>query len=270
MSDSRPLEADKSTAGYHSLASFINAVYCRRWGYDFLYFRTPPIAIGRSMHDVARIGKSFVTRLLSGGVRRLTQERTCCYNTLLDEPRAAAWAKLLAVRDALSRDDSTVVYIDSDCIFLDHAMSVEEFVETTPVRAGSTFTNSCIGFLKNSPWLENSPCSGFFVAKNGSETRSFLREWWDHPNPEHGFAHDFEQSSLREIFPVTAAKLCVWDSLFFVEQEGQFLRHVSSDQRELRRPYFLRIAETLELRSTVRFGDVIAGVAEQFLSSSSW
>lgn len=65
-------------------------------------------------------------------------------------------------------------------------------------------------------------------------------------------------------------KLCVWDSLFFVEQEGQFLRHVGSNQAKLRRPYFLQMVNALELASKESFGAVIACVNVRSLSSYAW
>jgi hypothetical protein len=270
MSDSRSLESDKGSAGYHSLAAFINAAYARRWGYDFIYIRTPEMPVTASISDFVRVTTSLGRRLLKGGFRSPTQERTCCYNAKLREPRCGSFAKLVAMRDAVAMPYDTIVYIDSDCVFRDHERSVEDFTSHCPVHRGVPFDQARIGFLRNIPWTPDLPCAGFFIARNGPETRALLRKWWDYPNPEHAFQHDFEQSSLREIYPEVSSQICVWDAIFFQEQEGQWLRHVSSDQRELRMPYFSRMVEALESSLNEDFSTVMSKIDQRLVSSPSW
>jgi hypothetical protein len=222
------------------------------------------------MSDFARVSVSLVKRLLRGGFRSPTQERTCCYNPRLREARCGSFAKLVAMRDAIALPYETIVYIDSDCIFRNHERSVEDFTTTCPVHAGVPFEQACTGHLRNIPWTPDLPCAGFFIARNTPRTHAFLKKWWDYPNPEHAFQHDFEQSSLREIYPEVSDRICVWDAIFFQEQEGQWLRHVSSDQRELRLPYFRRMVDELESSRQEDFSAVMRRIDQRLVSSPSW
>ena len=266
MSDNRPLQTNRSAADYHSLAAFINAIYCRRQGYDFLYFQPrlgfwhdlkrnakEPRLLWRSAR--ATIAKIKPLRLLWHSIKQKTwvpsvsntkywNQEACCYNYTLDQYRAASWGKLVSLKYALTLGYDYLVYIDSDCVFVDHSTSIENFIERTPVQVGNPFPKSCIGFLKNTPYEDDLPCAGFIVVKNCAASLSFLKEWWDFPNESKNFDHPYEQSSLHGLFRDNMEQLCVWDSIFFLEKEGQFLRHINIP--ELRQPYLTRVVDELQ------------------------
>jgi hypothetical protein len=170
-------------------------------------------------------------------------QKACCYNYTLDQYRAASWAKLVSLKYALGLGYDHVVYIDSDCVFVDHSTRIETFIERTTLQVGTPFEKSYVGFLKDVPWHNDLPNAGFIVAKNCAETLSFLKTWWNFANPSKNFEHPYEQSSLHKIFAENADRLCVWDSVFFLETEDQFLRHLYPD---LRKPYLARLVAELE------------------------
>ena len=113
MSDNRPLQTNRSAADYHSLAAFINAIYCRRQGYDFLYFQPrlgfwhdlkrnakEPRLLWRSAR--ATIAKIKPLRLLWHSIKQKTwvpsvsntkywNQEACCYNYTLDQYRAVVF-----------------------------------------------------------------------------------------------------------------------------------------------------------------------------------
>jgi hypothetical protein len=178
------------------------------------------------------------------GSNTYRKQEACCYNYTLGQYRAASWAKLVSLKYALTLGYDYLVYIDSDCVFVDHNTSIENFIERTPVQVGNLFPKSCIGFLKNTPYEDDLPCAGFIVVKNCAATLSFLKEWWDFANASKNFAHPYEQSSLHYLFSDNMEQLCVWDSIFFLEKEGQFLRHINIP--ELRQPYLTRVVDELQ------------------------
>ena len=157
----------------------------------------------------------------------------------------------------MSLNYDTIVYIDSDCIFLNQRERIETFIDKTPIRAGIPFHASCMGFLKNAPYDDAVPCSGFIILRNCKLASLFLNTWWNFSNEDTNFHHDFEQASLHKIFPSHRDILCVLDAVFFIEQEGQFLRHITGQTRE---PYFRRVVGKLEADGRGSFADVVAEI----------
>jgi hypothetical protein len=54
MSDNRTPEIDRDTAGYYSLVTYINAVYCEKHGYELAYYQ--PYLSHAHASEVARRG----------------------------------------------------------------------------------------------------------------------------------------------------------------------------------------------------------------------
>ena len=104
MSDNRPLSQTMEKAEYNSLTAVINNEYCKKWKYNFIYY------------------KPYFKE----------QKELLLYNCIdpnTNETRHAAWAKLLSTSLVLNLDYDYVVYIDSDCIFKNFDLSLEEFIK---------------------------------------------------------------------------------------------------------------------------------------------
>jgi hypothetical protein len=202
MSDNRLLSADIESADYNSLVAAINYEYCKKYGYDFIYYR-PYLK-----NDEVIMNN--------------------CLDPNSEAPRHAAWSKLLSTSKALDLDYDYVVYIDSDCIFKDYNQSLEDFIKP--------FSNKNIIFLNDKPWSNNKPCSGFYICKVSSYTRKFLRHWYSVDLPENNTQHPFEQAALYKIYEQYNVQLV--DDWMFREKDIQYLRHIGTDQNKLRIPYF--------------------------------
>ena len=199
MSDNRPLE----TENYYSLAAAINYEYCKKYNYDFTYYRPYLNDINSVLTNNCMIG---------------------------NELRHAAWSKLLSTSKMLETTNSDyIVYIDSDCIFKDFNISLEEFI-------GMNHNNKNIIFLNNKPWHYNMPCSGFYICRVCSEMKIFLKDWYNVDIPEKNRLHPFEQDGLWKILNIDNISLV--DTWMFEEREGQYLRHVASHESYNRIPYF--------------------------------
>ena len=208
MSDNRLLDAAIETAEYHSLAAVINAEYCKRHKYDFVYYRP-----------------------------YLDRERPSLYNCLdpaTKEERHASWSKLLTATRAFNAAYDYIVYIDSDCIFKTFRKSLEELI--------GPHADKDMIFLNNKPWHIEKPCGGFFVCKVNESAKQFIRDWYNVKIPEKNKVHAWEQDALWTLYK--NYNLAIVDSTMFYEEEDQFLRHVSSVEKQIRVPYFKRFIET--------------------------
>ena len=203
MSDNRPLENDIEKADYNSLVACINSEYCKRRNYDFIYYRP-------------YLNDPDVINLYN------------CLDPHTNELRHAAWSKLLSTSKALELHYDYIVYIDSDCIFKDFNKSLEDLIHC--------FSNNDVIFFNNKPWNIYLPCSGFYVCKVSEHSKQFLIDWYNENYPERNKNHSWEQSALWRIYD--KYNLVRVDSMMFSEEEGQFLRHISSCESNIRISYF--------------------------------
>ena len=209
MSDTRPLERDPDTAGYNSLAAAINARYCKRYGYDFVYFQ-PYLGSVDPGNPIA------------------------CLDPKSGDPRHSAWAKLLAARNALAMDYDYVAYLDSDCIFTEHAPGLESLI--------TEMKEHFIAFPSDIPNPPDLPNSGFFFVKVDDRSRNFIDRWYGQDIPEFNTAPYWEQSALWRIFRQHNVKVLrgpLFDTWMTMEGvKGQLLRHIVGVYNSLRTPYF--------------------------------
>lgn len=275
MSDNRQLQTNKEDADYYSLCVFINSVYCKKNGYDFIFYHVENNTYGALLQNIWNILKTsglrtwFKKFVMGRGF--IGAESPVCYNTRLRQYRSASWAKIIAAKDALSLNNSAVVYLDSDCIFRDQQTTIEEFTAKAQRRSGcSSFDESVIGFLNNYPNNADTPCCGFFVLKNNPDGISLLSEWWNLSNPYYNLKFYFEQASMEKLYPHNRDSICLWDEKSFVECEGQFIRHICNFEHDQRHPYFLKIVNNLEAELNVKFEDVINGIKIRSLINPAW
>jgi len=215
MSDNRPL--DKT--GYHSFAASINSHYCKKHGYDFIYYQ--PYLYKKSTKNHKTIRTIQLERTSISNDKQLYN----CIDPITKETRHSAWSKILSAQRALRLSYDYVVYIDSDCIFKDK--SIEDFIKPY---------HQDILFLNNKPWNQDKPCSGFFILKNNANTKKFVKDWYHVQLPEKNKKHPWEQDGLWSMYKNYDIGLI--DEWMFEEKKGQMLRHIGSHEAENRIPYF--------------------------------
>lgn len=198
MSDDRSeLQQD-----YNSLTAKINSSYAKKWNYDFLYIKTEQ-----------------------------------CFSPK-GSARHPAWAKLLSTKKVvLESNYELVVYIDSDCIFKDHNISIEEYLKIANNVENKPLRQRTITFLNDIPWSDKLPCSGFYVVR-GKDVAIF-EDWFNCELPDYDLKHPWEQKALyNTILSKWSNNIEIINDVMFLEKEGQFLRHIGSSEASKRIPYF--------------------------------
>ena len=206
MSDNRfVLGNDYNSLDYNGFVAAINYEYCKKHDYDFVYYR-PYL---QNKNEI---------KLLN------------CRNPTTRALRHASWSKLLSTSLALKSKSSYdyVVYIDSDCIFKDFTQTLEDFI--------MPHTDKDILFLNNRPWNTNKPCAGFYICKVNVFSQHFLRDWYNVNLPEKDTQHAWEQDALWKIYK--HYNVGIIDGWMFREKKHQFLRHIGSNEKKNRIPYF--------------------------------
>jgi len=209
MSDNRPLNATIETADYNSLAACINYAYCARHGYDFIYYRP----------------------YLDDPRQRILHN---CIDPNTGEQRHAAWSKVLSAQKALQLPYTHIIYVDSDCIFKDFNQTLDDFIEN--------YADKDVIFLNDKPFAPDRPNSGVFICKNNSVSAHFLATWYNCNSPVHNRGHPWEQGALWTFYH-DYPSVGIIDSWMFVEEEGQFFRHIYHGEGSLRIPYFRKFIE---------------------------
>jgi hypothetical protein len=209
MSDNRRLKNDIESSGYNSLAAAINKEYCKKHNYAFIYYR--PYLNDKNIEEINN-----------------------CVDPSTRKPRHAAWSKLLSAQMALEKNYEYVIFIDSDCIFKDFDTSIQEFL--------GKHMNNEMTFLNNKPYSATKVCSGFFVCKNSPKVKEFIREWFNYHKPGDNTKRPYEQFAIHKMLYEDAhpfsSNIGMIDSMFLREENNQFMRHVCSKEKNMRRPYF--------------------------------
>ena len=209
MSDNRKLFPTLKGADYNSLSAVINKEYCKRHGYDFIYYRPH---LPDNMYSVYNCKDPH-----SGALRH------------------ASWSKLLSMSRALTESYDYVVYTDSDCIFKDFDHKIEDFVG--PTTADVLVTS-------DQPYRKTKACAGFFICRVNDAARKFISDWYNVNLPERNIKHSWEQAALDTI--MKRPEFGIMDNgNFLFETEGQPLRHVTGHKKsmQLRLEYFSEFIE---------------------------
>jgi hypothetical protein len=211
MSDNRKLFPTLAGADYNSLSAVINKEYCKRHGYDFIYYKPHLPDNPYSVYN--------------------------CKDPHSDALRHAAWSKLLSTSRALAEPFDYVVYIDSDCIFKDFDHKIESFIGEPDIL----ITN-------DGPYRKTMPCSGFYICRVNDWCRDFIKEWYNVNIPKKNIEHSWEQAALVKIWKRPGVGL-LNNGNFFYETEGQPLRHVTGKKKLMRErlPYFRAFLDQHEI-----------------------
>jgi hypothetical protein len=224
MSDNRTLNSDFESSDYHTLAAAINKVYCDKHGYDFAYYRP-------YLDNPAKIVVNN------------------CKNPRNGAPRHAAWSKILASILAMKRMEyDYFVYIDSDCIFRNTDMRLEDTIGTSP--------ESELIFMNSRPWDSTKLCSGFYILKNSVGARQFILDCHNYDSGVFDTRHHWEQEAFRKLIESGRYNSSLVDTIWFDEDPGQQLRHVGSHTRMLRVPYFRKFI----VDNNINYSDTIDSI----------
>ena len=216
MSDNRKLSYDFENTDYNSLVASINYEYCKKYNYDFYYYR-PHLNNNYSINN--------------------------CINPISKNMRHASWSKLLSTDQALSLNYDYIVYIDSDCIFKNFNQSIEDIIKL--------LLNYDTIFYNDFPWSETLPCAGFYICKTNFKNKQFINEWYNTDIPNNDTIHNWEQDALYKIYK--NYNIYILNGCMFREKDGQFLRHIGSDDKHNRIPYFkdFIISNNIDYKSNI-------------------
>ena len=174
MSDSRPLEANASSA--LSLAIYINFQYSRvHPGTEFRY-----------------VSYDFDQSQVPDSERHSDpKDRASCYNAELHEYRAASWCKLQTVYQILTSNSSLdafdyILFLDSDAVLSNFALSPDDFLQMSDTFAThcsiAQFLNDSdpcsILFMSNRPWVRELPNAGVWLVRPSKFGVDFVQHWW--------------------------------------------------------------------------------------------
>ena len=80
-------------------------------------------------------------------------------------------------------------------------------------------------FYNDKPSNFNKPNSGFYICKVCSQTKNFIKDWYNYNIPEKNREHEWEQCALWCIYETE--NIHIIDDWTMREVKGQFLRHIT-------------------------------------------
>ena len=200
MADNRSLDESFDRAEYYSLVAGINYAYCLRHGYDFKYVET-----FYEYKNEAQLHN--------------------CPDPLKKEMRHASWSKLLVASSLINKSYDYIVYIDSDCIFHNQFLHLENFIDTNKEKD--------FIFFNNQPWNPENPSSGFFICHSSDTVKQNLKEWYNVDSQDDQLALWKIQENMN---------LAILDiPMYFFKGDNQYLCHLASNLKNERLSYFRKI-----------------------------
>ena len=273
-----PQDTPLHRARYFELAAVVNFSYAKKHGYAFRYYVVHGEHLFGRKGAIVSLDRSAIDRLIDvweKGVHLATtndisyKSRKLIYKNLVsplrrrrdqkDPPtmrgkfkrrqdcrhiqfgyRASPWCKLIGMYEALLEGFERVVYIDSDAIFNSHEMGITGFIGSTEVVSGQPDVATLI-LTDNFPYRVREANAGFLIWRNGPLAIKMLRTWWNLDAGPYHHQHDFEQYALHKALIDSIEykqHIAIFRAVTFREREGQFVRHVGSDQSHLREHRF--------------------------------
>ena len=199
MSDDR----DQFGQDYNALTAKINSTYAKKWNYDFIYIKTEQ-----------------------------------CYSPS-GYLRHPSWAKLLSTKKIIKDYNyDIIIYIDSDCIFSNQDISIEEYLKTIKNVENKPLRELPITFLNDIPWSDKLPCAGFYIVRTKDIT--IFDDWFNcELFPYYNTNHSWEQYILYNyILPKWGSDIEIINDVMFLEKENQFIRHIGTHESYNRVPFF--------------------------------
>jgi hypothetical protein len=208
MSDDRSEFGDD----YNSITSQINKIYADKWKYDFRYIK---------------VDKCFSNK---------------------EEERHSSWAKLISIKKVILENKwDIIVYIDSDCIFKNHDLTIKDYLKSVKNINNQDLKERYITFLNDIPWSDKLPCAGFFIIKTKLKKHHIIDDWFDSDFPNYNMKHTWEQYALHNrIMSLYKDDIEIINDVMFLEQSNQFLRHIGSHEKHNRINYFKKMLNNIK------------------------
>lgn len=183
------------THNFINYSSSVASEYCKKHKYDFYYIR-PHLDNNYGLFN--------------------------CLNPFTGNRRHASWSKLLGLKYVIENNNyDRVFYLDTDCIFTDFNISLEDFL---------TNTKKEIFFFNNKPYggeINNElPCAGVFGfnIKNKQNVLNFITKWYNTQISDTN--HAWEQDALWSFYKNHLHEIDIIDTWMFKEVDGQFILHL--------------------------------------------
>jgi hypothetical protein len=159
----------------------------------------------------------------------------------------------------LFKQYDTIIYIDSDCIFKRHEVSIDDFIDKATYSTGDK--NSEIKFISDYP-REDLPCAGFMILNNTNNIKKLIKNWWNYNIPDKNKTDYYEQDALKAMIEKSDSSIMpvmgIIKEIQFWEVPEQFLSHITSPRGEERKPIFSAFYDNLYNKYT--FKDVITSI----------
>ena len=215
MSDNRSLNDDLETSDYNSLTTFLNYKYSIKYEYEFIYYN--PL-----LYNQITINNCLSPKKLL---------------------RHSSWSKLLSTIRLMKsfNEFSHIIYLDSDCIFNNVNLSIDDYFKSVKnIKNENLELDNKIIFMNNKPWNFDLPCAGFYIVPNNDFFLKFIIDWYNNEDNEiFNLRHPWEQISLQfNLLKKYDKNIEIIDDWMFREKENQFLRHIGSEEKQNRIPFF--------------------------------
>jgi hypothetical protein len=197
------------------------------------------------------------------------------------EMRHASWSKIIVIQSLINKYDY-VVYVDSDCCFLDFNKSVDSIINKYE-------DNNKIIFSSNYPWNSHLTCAGFFIIKNTIENIKFLDTWYRYPVPENnsdewkktlelamkrcGYSWSpgkhWEQDVLWTLIANNKTSVNIMeDEISLVDSDNQYIRHICSVNDSERYNYFKNISKKIIEMTNITYQNGIHSIKNEKIDTS--
>ena len=247
MSDNRKLSQENNPQDFWSNTAYINKNYCDKFGYDFKY--------------------------INPYYKENTNNLYSCIDMNTYELRHSAWSKIPIMLNALDKKYEYIVYIDSDCVFRNFNISIEEKIQQ--------YKESPLIFQSNFPWHPKLPCTGFYIVKNSPENITFLNKWYNYKLPTYNSTEwqntlrmaktscsydwvpgkHWEQDALWSMIANNLSNVTVDISEVALEEhKGQYVRHVCSVESNNRNKYFTRVVTEMIANNFPSYNSIIKSI----------
>lgn len=210
-SDNRAIKQNSfNNLKYNDLSFYINSAYCLNQGYQFSYFRMIDLKKNQN-HSKKDTISSYCTK------SKLT--------------KSPSWTKLLVIYQNFLKKNDYVVYLDSDCFFNNHKISIQAIIEKLEQ------TKKIGLFFNDGPWNKDLPNCGFMILKNSEFNRQLLKKWWN-AFSLYSHVHPYEQKVFQKMWSKNYRdiqnKFILKKTSLQESGSNKFLKHITSNQNNLR------------------------------------
>lgn len=163
------------------------------------------------------------------------------YIITMGNKRHPSWYKVKALDYCRSLGYDTVIYIDSDCFFVNLMRYDQYFSKEVNIKGKKVDMTKAFIFLNDKPWSYDLPCAGFIIMNDNDISFSFLESWYNAGRYYENtlWKHSWEQGVLQHKMDYWWEYIEIVDDWQFREKEGQLIRHIGGQEGHDRRGIIL-------------------------------